>query len=195
MKARPQVVEQQPKLRPTLSAAQPVTARSPSDALQPLDSTQLPAAPPTGSVNSTPSPQHFHRKCAATLYKGSWVTESLTLQTPTRELHDLRRKEKRYYVPWAMESSKSASCACAVGGNRVQPCRGSVAKHPGCCSLLVGKSLGAFFSRRFPETVKERTTSSCLPGCSAAPVAEERQRLGKGWREATVQVLEPQLSW
>ena len=118
-------------------------------------------------------------------YDNGVITESLTLQTPTRELHDLRRKEKRSYVPWAMESSKSAFCASAVGGARVQPCRGGVAKHPGCCSLLVGKRLGAFLSGRFPETVKERTTSSCLPGCPTAPVAGERQCLGKGWREAT----------
>lgn len=41
------VVKQQANLRPTLSVAQPVTTRSPNDAQSPLDSTQLPVAPPT----------------------------------------------------------------------------------------------------------------------------------------------------
>lgn len=47
IKGRPHAVKQWPKLLPTLSEAQPVTASSPNDAQSLLDSTQLPAAPPT----------------------------------------------------------------------------------------------------------------------------------------------------
>nr|XP_023394722.1 C2 domain-containing protein 3 isoform X3 [Loxodonta africana] len=88
-------------------------------------------------------------------------------------------------APWAMESSKGLALrACAAGGDRFRPRRGSIAKHPGCCSLLAGRSLGAFHSDGFPETVKERVAFSFLPGCPAAPVAGERWRQEKGWREA-----------
>ncbi|KAG8522936.1 hypothetical protein J0S82_010151 [Galemys pyrenaicus] len=84
MKWRPHVVKLQPKLRRTLSTAQPVTARSPSDALSPLDSTQLPAVPPTAHrlIKPHPSPQPFHRKCATALHKGSWVTKSAAPTDP-----------------------------------------------------------------------------------------------------------------
>lgn len=107
-----------------------------------------------------------------------------------------KRNAPEYNAPWAMEFSTDVSlCACADVGDSLQPLRGSVAKHPGCCSLLAGKSLGAFFSHHFPETVRGRAASSCLPGCPAAPVTRERRRCGKGWREATAWVLGSELSW
>lgn len=89
MKGRPEVVKHEPKLRPRLSAAQPVTACSFRGAQAPLDSTQLPAAPPTahrlrklhplasrGSTGSAQQEDSFHEE--------SWVTESADTSDPKR---------------------------------------------------------------------------------------------------------------
>lgn len=155
--------------------------------------------PPTGSVNSTPSPQRFHRKCATALPQrklGNGVCE--LLKPPAENLTTFagRRSAPKGNALWAMESLRGVSlCACAEESDPVQPHRGSVAKHPGCCSLLAGRRLGAVPSHRFPEAVGERGTSSCLPSCPAAPVAGERKHLGMGWREDTACLLGPELSW
>lgn len=193
MKGKPQVVKQESKLRPRLRAARPVTDCSFSGAQTPLDSTQL-----TGSTaHRPPAPQtpptllrRFHRKCATESFLpqrelGNGFCGPLSPKAKNSTLAG-NRSPPAGNASWTMESSKDVSpCACAAGGDNVQLRRGSVAKHPGCCSLLAVRSLGAFPSHRFLETVTGKGVSSCLPGCPAAPVAERRRRGGKGWREAT----------
>lgn len=146
--------------------------------------------PTTGSVNSTHSPQAVPREVRNRKLPqrklGNGVCVPLRSQAENSTTLAGKRSAPGGNAPWAMESSTDVSlCACAAGGDSVQPRRGSVVKHAGCCSLLAVRTLGAFLSHRF-QTVRGKAASSCLPGCPAAPVARERRRGGKGWREATV---------
>lgn len=146
--------------------------------------------PPTGSVNPAPSPRRFHRKYATAVAQrklGNGVCGSLRVLSENSTTLAGRRSPPEGNACWTMKSSNCVSLyACAAAGALAQPRKGREAKHSGCCSLLAGKRIGAFPWHRFPGAVGERVASSCVPGFPAAPVAGERRRRGKAWRERTV---------
>lgn len=151
-------VTQEPKLSPRRGAAQLVTARPFRCSQSPLDSTQPAAAPPTdhrrrklhplpsGGFNGSAQQEASQRKL------GNGVRGPFrSLAENSTDLAG-KRSAPGGNALWAMESSKDVSlCACAAGGDSVQPRRGSVAKHRGCCSLLAVRRLGAFPSHRLPD--------------------------------------------
>lgn len=115
--------------------------------------------PPTGSVNSSHSPQAVPQEMRNSSLQrklGNGVCGLIRPQEENSTTLAEKRSAPEGNAPWAMESSKGVTlCACAAGDERVQPGRGTVAKYPGCCSLLAIRRFGAFPSHGFPRLLEE----------------------------------------